>query len=178
MCTFPTILEQICRHTPNPPDQMERYRRAWAAVEAVIIVDPSIYPQQRGGRFLPYDMLYDAFPAMKCVQPRGTPRTIVLTRNYQHEADFARPFAAMMKCDVTRPGDLPPESFVERAKRPAPIYLEEGQDDYLGKCCVCNNPRCLERCSNPSCGRLVHIACAELSERNRGLVCPTYFTMW
>ena len=65
MCTFPIILEQICRHTPNPPDEMERFRRAWAAVEGVIIIDPAIYPQKKDGKFLPNDMLYDAFPSMK-----------------------------------------------------------------------------------------------------------------
>ena len=92
MCTFPTILEQICRHTPNSTDQMERFRRSWAAVEGVVVVDPAIYPQKKDGKFLPYDMLYEAFPAMKCVQPRGTPRTIVLTRKYKHTSDFARPF--------------------------------------------------------------------------------------
>ena len=47
MSTFPVILEQICRHTPTPQDEMERFRRAWAAVEGVIIIDPAIYPQKR-----------------------------------------------------------------------------------------------------------------------------------
>ena len=84
MSTFPIILEQICRHAPTGREEMERFRRAWAAVEGVIIVDPEIYPRRKDGKFLPYDMLYDAFPAMKCLQPRGTPRAIVQTRGYQH----------------------------------------------------------------------------------------------
>ena len=97
MSTFPVVLEQTCRATALDAGEMERFRRAWANVDGVMVVDPRIHQALRNDRTLPYDMLYQAFPAMKCLQPRVTPRVVVYDAKYQHETTFARPFSSMMR---------------------------------------------------------------------------------
>ena len=123
MSTFPVILEQTCRHTALNASEMERFRRAWANVDGVLIIDPYLHLSLKGDKQLPYDMLYEAFPAMKCLQPRVTQRTIACSAGYQHEAAFARPFASMMRCAMEPRGRSAARAILaSRNCAPSPLF--------------------------------------------------------
>ena len=82
MSSFPAIVERACRDRAVTEHQMGTFRRAWSGVTGLLVIDPVILPTSNNVKYLPFQMLKDAFPSMEWHQPRGNRRGVYMSGRY------------------------------------------------------------------------------------------------
>ena len=79
---FPLLLETACRLRATPHTELAEFRRGWAGVQALVVVNPSVMPSPH---FTDIEFLGQAFPEIYRVQPRGVLRKVIIEGRYIHE---------------------------------------------------------------------------------------------
>ena len=167
---FPLLLETACRLRATPHTELAEFRRGWAGVQALVVVNPSVMPSPH---FTDIVFLGRAFPEIYRVQPRGVLRKVIIEGRYIHER-FAHALGGALGAVPGQWQEAEKQALSQALLELPPVYVESADRGY-GLCVVCGKKGVLGRCER--CGALMHYTCIRSEGPGEDQKCPVCHRM-